>query len=75
MGLGSEWRHAWKRWVGNFGDFWKKQLVEIWSWTKRVQFVAYGMRRAFIGSEETVSIIKIVSLSLSLSLSLLVSKD
>ena len=24
MRLGSEWRHAWKQWAGNFGDFWKK---------------------------------------------------
>ena len=60
--------------LGNFGDFWKKQLaeirswarpVEIWSWTRRVQFVGYGMRRAFVGLDGTVSIVKIVSLSLS----------
>ena len=39
--------------------------VEIWSWTRRVQFVAYGMPRAFVGSDGTVSIVKIVCLSLS----------
>ena len=77
-----------KRWAGHYGDFWKKQLVEvqtwaspvgstgcatrllgqpveIWSWTRRVQFVAYGMRRAFVGSDGTVSIVKIVCVSLS----------
>ena len=78
MWLGCEWRHAQKRWAGVLGDFWKKQLDEIrlwerpvgiWSWTGRVQFVAYGMRRAFVGPDGTVSIGKIVSLSL------LVSKD
>ena len=49
----------------------KRQLVEIrsWampvvilSWTRRVQFVAYGMHHAFVGSDGTVSIVKIVSL-------------
>ena len=72
MELGCEWRHARKRRAGNFGDFWKKQLVEIrtwtkwveiWSWARPVQFVVYGMRRAFVGSDGTVSIVKIVSLS------------
>ena len=29
MRLGCEWRHVRKRWAGNFGDFEKKQLVEI----------------------------------------------
>ena len=50
--LGCEWRHARKRRAGNFGDFWKKQLVEIWhwmrlveiwSWARWVQFVGYRM--------------------------------
>ena len=41
---------------------WAKR-VEIWSWTRRVQFVAYGMHRVFVGSDGTVSIVKIVSLS------------
>ena len=67
MRLGCEWRHARKRWVENFGDFEKKQWVEIrnwarpveiWSWMRRVQFVAYGMRHAFVGSDGTVSIVK-----------------
>ena len=43
---------------------WSKR-VEIWSWMKPVQFVAYGMRRAFVGSYGTVSIIKNVCVSLS----------
>ena len=78
MRRGCKWRHSRKRWAETFGDFWKNQLVEIrrwaipveiWSWTRRVQFVAYGMRRAFVGSDVSVSIVKIVCLSL------LVSKD
>ena len=40
----------------------KQQLVEIWSWTRRVQW-GYGMRRAFVGSDGTVRIVKIVCLS------------
>ena len=35
---GCEWRHTRKRWAEDFGDFWKKQLVEIWLWVKRVDF-------------------------------------
>ena len=37
MGLGCEWRHARKWWAGNFGDFWKKQSVEIWLWARPVE--------------------------------------
>ena len=37
MWLGCEWRHARKWWAGNFGDFWKKQLAEIWRWTRLVE--------------------------------------
>ena len=57
MRLGCEWRHARKQWAGNFGDFEKKQLVEIRRWTKWVDFWAgpvwvYGMRRALLGPME-----------------------
>ena len=53
------------------GDFWKKELVEIWSWTKRVNFWTWarpvqlwttGCPR-LVGSDGTVSIVKIVSFS------------
>ena len=37
MTLGCRWRHDWKRWAGNCGDFFKKQLVDIWRWAKRVE--------------------------------------
>ena len=55
-----------------WGDFWKKkQLVEIRTWVKRVDFRAsarpgqLGLRDALrvVGSDGTVSIVKIVSLS------------
>ena len=58
MRLVYEWRHARKQGAGNFGDFWKKQLVEIclwarlveiWSWARRVQFVGYGIRARLLG--------------------------
>ena len=62
MGLGCEWRHAQKWAVGNFGDFWKKQLVEIQTWASLV--VVNRRRRVFVGSDGMVSIVKIVSLSL-----------
>ena len=47
------------------------QLVEIWGWTKRVDFwtwtrpVQFGLRDALhvVGSDGTVSVVKIVSLS------------
>ena len=29
MGLGCEWCHAWKRWAGNFGDFWKSSELRF----------------------------------------------
>ena len=48
MGLGCEWRHARKRWAGNFGDFEKKQLVEIRTWARPVQLWATGC--AFVES-------------------------
>ena len=64
MWQGCEWRHARKWWAGNFGDFWKKtQLVEIWTLARAVQLGLHGMRRPFVGSDGTVSIVKIVSLS------------
>ena len=49
IGLGCEWRHARKRWAGNFGDFWKKQLVEIWTWAKAVQLGATGCAARLLG--------------------------
>ena len=42
-----------------FGDFWKKQLVEIWLWAGPVQ-LGGGVT---VGDVGTVSIVKIVSLS------------
>ena len=33
---GREWRHAQKRW--GFWVFEKKQLVEIWAWTREIRF-------------------------------------
>ena len=80
MWMGREWRHAQKGGAGNFGDFWKKQLVEIWRWTKWVEIwrwtkrveirtwarpVQLGLRDAphVVGSDGTVGIVKIVSLS------------
>ena len=50
MRLGCEWRYGRKQWAENWGNFLKRLLVEIWSWMRRVQLVAYGMRRAFFGS-------------------------
>ena len=52
-------------------DFWKKQLVEIWSWTKWVDFWAWvrpGQLGQWdvprmVGSDGTVSIVKIMSYS------------
>ena len=63
------------------GDFWKMQLVEIWSWAERVEIRIWarpgelGQRDAprVVGSDGTVSIVKILSLSLSLYLSLSLS--
>ena len=64
---------GWDSWV-----FWKKQLVEIWDWTKRVDFrssarrvqlfAAGGARVGWVSefradAGRTVSIVKIVSLS------------
>ena len=34
---GCEWCHAWKQGAENFGDFWKKQLVEIWTWARSIE--------------------------------------
>ena len=43
IGLGWEWRHAWKQGDGNFGDFWKKkQLVEIRTWARPVHLWSTG---------------------------------
>ena len=44
-----EWRHARKRGTANLGNFWKKQLVEIRTWARSVQFVGYGMRARLLG--------------------------
>ena len=81
---GCEWRHARKRWVGILRYFEKKHLVEIWDWTKRVgiriwarpvQLFAAGCTRVCwvsglrADAGRTVSIVKIVCVSLSLSLS------
>ena len=79
MKLECEWRHPRKGGVGNFGDFWKKSwdltLDEVsWdlslgeaSWFLSLGEAspvwAYGMLRGFVGSDGTVSIVKIVSLS------------
>ena len=92
MRLGCGWRHARKRGAGNFGDFWKKQLVEIYLWARLVeirtwarpvqlwstgyaarllgQWVEIGLwgrlvqLRSWLKNDvETVSIVKIVSLS------------
>ena len=66
MELCCEWCHAWKWWAGNFGDFLKKQWVEIWLWARRVEIwlwtgqPARGWVKDDVG---TVSIVKIVSLS------------
>ena len=49
MRLGCEWRHARKRWAGNFGDFWKKELVEIWTWAMVVQLGATGCAARLLG--------------------------
>ena len=84
MLLGCEWSHARKRWAGNFGDFWKKQLVEIWTWARPVQlgttgcavrllgqlveiWLASSAEELTVGDVGTVSIVKIVCVSLSLS--------
>ena len=45
MGLWCEWRQARKRWAGNFGDFWKKQFVEIPTWARPVQLWSTGCLR------------------------------
>ena len=49
---------CWDSWV-----FWKKQSVEIWDWTKRVEIwdqLGLGGAPPVIGSDGTVCIIKIV---------------
>ena len=62
MGVGCEWRHARKRWAEIFGDF-EKDV----SWDPTLGQASpaggYGMRSVFVGSDRTVSIVKIVSLS------------
>ena len=65
MRLGCEGCHARKRWVENLGIM-KKTLVEICLWAGPALASpagGYGMRSAFLGSDSTVSIVKIVSLS------------
>ena len=49
MGLRCEWRHAQKKGAGIFGDFWKKQLVESWTWAKAVQLGATGCAARLLG--------------------------
>ena len=62
MGLGCEWRHARKRWTENLVIL-KKDVS--WDPTRGRASLAggYGMRSAFIGSDNAISIVKIVSLS------------
>ena len=52
MRLGCEWRHARKRWAGNFGDFLKKQLVDICLWTRPVQLWPAGFAARLLGQME-----------------------
>ena len=58
--LGCEWRHAWKRWAENFGNFLKKVLSWDLTLDEASRFLkwgvarpvwAYGMRCAFVGSD------------------------
>ena len=72
MDWGCEWGHARKRWAEDLGWFKKKKwLVEIRTWAKRVDFRAsvrpgqLSLRDALsvVGSDRTVSIVKIASLS------------
>ena len=49
MRLVCEWCHAQKRWAGNFGDFWKKQLVEIRTWAWRVELWSTGCAAHLLG--------------------------
>ena len=57
-----EWRHAQEAMAWKFGDF-EKDV----SWDQTLGRASpaggYGMRSAFVGSDSTVSIVKIVSLS------------
>ena len=52
IGLGCEWRHTRKRWAGNFGDFWKKHLVEIWTWVRAVHMGSTGCAACMLGQME-----------------------
>ena len=63
MRLRCGWCHARKRWGRNFGDFEKKELIEILTLGEGRLAGGYGMRPAFFGSDGAVSIVKIVSLS------------
>ena len=47
-----EWRLSRKRWAGNFGDFWKEQLVEIWLWARRVEIFILGRAASWGLTEE-----------------------
>ena len=58
MNWGCEWRYARQRWAGILGYFEKKQSVDIWTKTSP------GGAPHVVGSDGTVSIAKIVSLSL-----------
>ena len=66
MRLGCERRHAQKRGAGIFGDFLKKQLVEIWLWARWVEIwlwagqPAGGWLKDDVG---TVIMVKIMPLS------------
>ena len=60
MGLGMWWCHARKRWAGIFGYFEKSSLLRFGP--GRVQLGLRDVLR-MVGSDGTVSIVKIVSLS------------
>ena len=62
MWLGCEWRHARKQWAVIFGDFEKEVSWDL-TLGRDSPAGGYGMRSAFVGSDSTVSIVKIVCLS------------
>ena len=76
---GYEWRHARKRWAEDFGWYLKKSSVLrsearrsdliLRTWTRPVHLGLWDSPRV-VGSDGTVSNVKILTLSLSLSLSL-----
>ena len=56
MGLGCEWRHASEQWMENFGNFWKKQLIEIWTWVRAVQIGSTGCAARFLGQSVEIGL-------------------